>query len=284
MNSQFDHLVQIAPPKEKKSERLPSVSVATFDHNVWIRIVGRGSFKSSIDLKEWIQPIIEQRSYNYIIDLVDCEQMDSTFMGTLAGIAQRLRAKKQGVLKVINANEVNRELMESLGLDQLFSIQRLSLGRELPPFSGTISFQEIILPNRLLSKLAYADEVQGGDGAQKLSVQELLDASITGATKQFAAEVEFGKKSNKDPSEIGFSDAVREINEAQNESMHDGLRAQASRKQADSGVKVDLSKLSQKKRIGEVVLSAHESLVVVNKTNKKKFKNLMEVMRRRLRT
>src|SRR3990167_7568511 len=51
--------------------------------------------------------------------------------------------------------------------------------------------------NRLLSKLADADEVQGVDGAQKLSVQELLDASSTGATQQFAAEVEFRKKSNE---------------------------------------------------------------------------------------
>ncbi|OHE78817.1 MAG: hypothetical protein A3F67_06750 [Verrucomicrobia bacterium RIFCSPHIGHO2_12_FULL_41_10] len=40
--------------------------------------------------------------------------------------------------------------------------------------------------------------MQGADGAQKLSVQKLLDASSTGATKQFAAEVEFGKKSNKE--------------------------------------------------------------------------------------
>ena len=47
---------------------------------------------------------------------------------------------------------------------------------------------------RLLSKLAYADEVQGVDGAQKLSVQKLLDTSSTGATKQFAAEVEVGKE------------------------------------------------------------------------------------------
>ena len=51
--------------------------------------------------------------------------------------------------------------------------------------------------NRLLSKLAYADEVQGVDGAQKLSVQELLDASSTGATKQFAAEVELRKESEE---------------------------------------------------------------------------------------
>ena len=38
--------------------------------------------------------------------------------------------------------------------------------------------------------------MQGVDGAQKLSVQKLLDASSTDATKQFAAEVEFRKKSN----------------------------------------------------------------------------------------
>ncbi|HLB32671.1 MAG: hypothetical protein A3F67_06105 [Verrucomicrobia bacterium RIFCSPHIGHO2_12_FULL_41_10] len=50
--------------------------------------------------------------------------------------------------------------------------------------------------NGLPSKLASADEVQGVDGAQKLSVQKLLDASSTDATKQFTAEVEVRKKSN----------------------------------------------------------------------------------------
>ncbi|HLB34798.1 MAG TPA: hypothetical protein VJK54_11275 [Chthoniobacterales bacterium] len=51
--------------------------------------------------------------------------------------------------------------------------------------------------DRPLLKIASADEVQGVDGAEKLSVQKLLDASSTGATKQFIAEVEVGKKSNK---------------------------------------------------------------------------------------
>ncbi|HLB34783.1 MAG: hypothetical protein A3F67_07905 [Verrucomicrobia bacterium RIFCSPHIGHO2_12_FULL_41_10] len=53
------------------------------------------------------------------------------------------------------------------------------------------------MKNRLFLKLAYADEVRGVNGAQKLSVQELLDTSSTGATKQFAAEVEFRKRSNE---------------------------------------------------------------------------------------
>ncbi|MFI0348356.1 MAG: ArnT family glycosyltransferase [Chthoniobacterales bacterium] len=51
--------------------------------------------------------------------------------------------------------------------------------------------------NRLLSKLASADEAQEAHGAEKSEHIGICDASSTGATQQFAAEVEFGKKSNK---------------------------------------------------------------------------------------
>ncbi len=77
--------------------------------------------------------------------------------------------------------------------------------------------------NRLLSKLASADEVPGADGAQQLSVHKVLEGASTGATpqnrwpggheldchrqpegrdereraSQFAAEVEFQNKSKK---------------------------------------------------------------------------------------
>ena len=50
--------------------------------------------------------------------------------------------------------------------------------------------------NRLLSKLASADEVQGVHEAQKSEHIDIGDASSTGATQQFVAEVEFRKKSN----------------------------------------------------------------------------------------
>ncbi len=48
---------------------------------------------------------------------------------------------------------------------------------------------------RLLSKFAEADEVQDASGAQNRSVHEVLEDSSTGATQQFAASVEFRKKS-----------------------------------------------------------------------------------------
>jgi aspartyl-tRNA synthetase len=50
---------------------------------------------------------------------------------------------------------------------------------------------------RLLEKLADADEVQGVAGAQTRSVQEVLEDASTGVTSQFAATVEFFKKSTE---------------------------------------------------------------------------------------
>jgi anti-sigma B factor antagonist len=48
--------------------------------------------------------------------------MDSTFMGTLAGIALRLREAGSGSLQVVNVNERNYELLRNLGLNNLFEI------------------------------------------------------------------------------------------------------------------------------------------------------------------
>ena len=65
-----------------------------------------------------------QRGYrDFVVDLRDCEQMDSTFMGTLAGVALRLRELGQGGLRTINVNDRNAGLLSSLGLDQLFHVE-----------------------------------------------------------------------------------------------------------------------------------------------------------------
>ena len=75
-----------------------------------------------------------QRGYrDFVVDLRDCEQMDSTFMGTLAGVALRLREIGMGGLRAVNANERNAGLLTSLGLDQLFSVEDTVSGEEVFP-------------------------------------------------------------------------------------------------------------------------------------------------------
>jgi anti-anti-sigma factor len=88
---------------------------------VWIRIEGRGSFQNSPALKDFSRRMIEEGRRHFIVDLKNCTVMDSTFMGTLAGLAIRLRETGAGELWVVNRNERNAELLAGLGLDPLFS-------------------------------------------------------------------------------------------------------------------------------------------------------------------
>ena len=48
--------------------------------------------------------------------------MDSTFMGTMAGVALRLKELGHGHLHVIHCGERSRSLLTGLGLDQIFDI------------------------------------------------------------------------------------------------------------------------------------------------------------------
>ena len=66
--------------------------------------------------------MINRGHREFVVDLRDCPVMDSTFMGTLAGIALRLREIGQGTLHVTNLNERNGDLLRNLGLDQLFVV------------------------------------------------------------------------------------------------------------------------------------------------------------------
>ena len=99
-----------------------SILVGCTNKVVWIRVEGKGSFQNSSGLKEFAREMTQRGHREFVVDLKNCPVMDSTFMGTLAGIALRLREIGQGNLHVINLNERNSDLLSNLGLDQLFSI------------------------------------------------------------------------------------------------------------------------------------------------------------------
>lgn len=57
-----------------------------------------------------------------VVDLGGCSGMDSTFMGTLAGMAARLSSLDGGVLQIADSGTRNRRSLEDLGLDFLLEI------------------------------------------------------------------------------------------------------------------------------------------------------------------
>ena len=105
------------------------ILVSCADRIVWIRVEGNGSSRNSTALKDFAKEVIDRGAREFIVDLSNCPLMDSTFMGTLAGISLRLRELGEGSLYVVNLNERNAESVCSLGLDQLFNV-RVSATKE----------------------------------------------------------------------------------------------------------------------------------------------------------
>lgn len=88
----------------------------------WIRCEGKGSFVNSPKLKGWTDTQMGAGLTHIVIDLEDCTGMDSTFMGTMAGIAMRLAKIDGGLLEVASANEKNSRSLDDLGLSALMLI------------------------------------------------------------------------------------------------------------------------------------------------------------------
>jgi anti-sigma B factor antagonist len=99
-----------------------SILVGVNGPAVWVRVEGKGNFLNSGSLKEFTQEMVNRGYREFVIDLEHCAMMDSTFMGTMAGVALRLKELGHGHLHVVRCGERSRELLSGLGLDQVFSI------------------------------------------------------------------------------------------------------------------------------------------------------------------
>lgn len=104
---------------------------------VFVRVTGRGSFKISTTLKQFIAEITSTRPVSFVVlDLAECIGMDSTFMGVLAGLSGRLKHNGQE-LEVINLSEKNIQLLATLGVDRVISHYSHNHGHEMPNESAT---------------------------------------------------------------------------------------------------------------------------------------------------
>ena len=108
----------------------PAILVGTDNRTVLVRVEGKGSFLNSTGLKDFSKEMINRGFRDFLVDLQGCPVMDSTFMGTMAGIALRLRELGQGQLRVVKLNQRNRDLLSNLGFDRLFSLEEQAAGIE----------------------------------------------------------------------------------------------------------------------------------------------------------
>ena len=108
-----------------------NLTAAYIDQTAVIRVEGRGSFRISPSMKQFIHRVIESKSANRIlIDMSDCNGMDSTFMGVLAGLSYHVKDKPGITLKLINLSEKNQKLLITLGVDRVVDYSLSTTGEE----------------------------------------------------------------------------------------------------------------------------------------------------------
>lgn len=118
-----DFLVSKASKQVSTSSTIEVGEVANSQCSQWVKVLGKGNFLSSPSLKSYVDKCLEATScHSVVVDLLDCPAMDSTFMGTLAGLAGRL-LKRGGELSIVGLSERNRASLEDLGISELMSLE-----------------------------------------------------------------------------------------------------------------------------------------------------------------
>lgn len=100
--------------------------VAIVDSVVFLKVCGRANFTSSVDFKKIFNELAQRGFKRFTIDLADCQMMDSTFLGVLAGIGLKFfkteeQGGKQSVI-LVNPNPRVADLLENLGVAHLFKV------------------------------------------------------------------------------------------------------------------------------------------------------------------
>ncbi len=108
-----------------------SIQVGVNGDAVWVKVEGKGNFLNSGNLKEFAREMVRRGYREFVVDLEHCVMMDSTFMGTMAGVALRLKELGHGHLHIVHCGQRSRELLTGLGLDQIFQIH--ANGSSAPP-------------------------------------------------------------------------------------------------------------------------------------------------------
>ena len=100
------------------------ISVSCLDDRICVRVVGRGTFQNCQPLRQFVLERIERGQHEFVVDLGQCQGMDSTFLGVLGGLGLRLQDMGYpSAIHVINASPRHAELLQTLGLDRLLDIK-----------------------------------------------------------------------------------------------------------------------------------------------------------------
>ncbi|MCF7847845.1 MAG: STAS domain-containing protein [Kiritimatiellales bacterium] len=170
-----------------------NLTAAFIDDAAVIRVGGRGSFKVSPALKQFVHQIITRRSAEKIyLDMASCIGMDSTFMGVLAGLACYTESKSSIKFRLINLSDKNQKLLTTLGVDKVVKYSMVGSEESASALPGNVEPSEI-LSTDLSDKLRAAEtaleahetlvDINPENYDRFKSVLEYLEADVKNLTR-----------------------------------------------------------------------------------------------------
>lgn len=103
------------------------ILVAEERPTAFFKIVGRGDFRCSDDLRQAIRRLREAGYTEFAFDLGECPHMDSTFIGVLASPLRRLSGPDgtapDGRVRICRAHATARQILEDMGLASMVDME-----------------------------------------------------------------------------------------------------------------------------------------------------------------
>ena len=109
-----------------------TIQVAVVDAVACVKIAGPANFALGVDFKTVVANCCEQGGRVLLLDLTDCVNMDSTFLGILMSMTSRLDR-----IELLNPSERITDLLDSLAVMEL-----LKVGQGDNPFEARLDTAE----------------------------------------------------------------------------------------------------------------------------------------------
>ena len=109
-----------------------TIQVAVVDAVACVKIAGPANFALGVDFKTVVANCCEKGGRVLLLDLTDCVNMDSTFLGILMSMTSRLDR-----IELLNPSDRITDLLDSLGVMEL-----LKVGQGDNPFEARLDTAE----------------------------------------------------------------------------------------------------------------------------------------------
>lgn len=97
------------------------LQVSRAEDAVLVQVLGLGNMFLAPTLQALVESELKSGFANFVIDLRQCDGMDSTFMGTFIGLSTQVKAK-YGWFCLVNVSSENMRLLKMLGVLHMVSV------------------------------------------------------------------------------------------------------------------------------------------------------------------